>query len=226
MLDTSLAPLIAIPPAVSTAIAARAQLRDYADGEQVFDQDDEATACYAVVTGSVRFSKRLDNGEFVLMSFQNPSTWFGETSLLDGKPRNLRVTAVGATRVIELPRAAFSELMNAEPAFKDLMLQLLCTKLRNSVNQSYEVLTMPLRVRLARQLLALGDSHGLREKTTTGERVRLNVKLSQEDLSRMLGATRQRINQLLREWELARLIAIESRRIVLLDLPSLQSLRA
>ena len=228
IVDVSLAPLQALAPELRELIAARVEVRHFPDGGIVFDQDDAAHACYAIVSGSVRFSKRMADGNFALMSFQNASTWFGETSLVDAQPRNLRVTAVGATSVLELDRVAFAELMAGTPAFKSLVLQWLAQKLRNSVNQSYEVLSLPLRVRLARQLLQLAETHGERMggEMSQGNHapITLKVKLSQEDLSRLLGATRQRINQLLREWQTDKLIAIKSRTISLLDIERLRAI--
>lgn len=217
--DLSLAPLRSLPDSIRSTVAAHAVLRQLRDGEALFDQGDEAVACYAVVTGSVRFSKRAPDTHQIVMSFQSPDVWFGETSLIDGQTRQLRVSAVGRTEVLQIEKSEFNTLM-LDAAFAHEVLRWTCAKLRSSVKQSFDALALPLKTRLARQLLALGDSHGIVE----GERIRLGVKLSQDDLAHMVGATRQRINQLLREWQATKLIDIEYRTIILVNITGLQAL--
>jgi CRP/FNR family transcriptional regulator, cyclic AMP receptor protein len=207
--------LLELPASVRAEVRRCARVLSYSDGEMVFDQDDPAGACYAIVKGAIRFSRRTTSGHQLLMSVYADTVWFGEASLLDGLPRNLRVTAVGKTDLLVLESKDFLRLVESNPEFNAEVMRWLCKKLRNTVSQSYATLTLPLKARLAQQLLKLAKSHGVMERG--GSEVRLAIKLSQEDLSGMLGATRQRINQLLRGWQKEGLLSLEGRSIVLLE---------
>jgi CRP-like cAMP-binding protein len=51
----------------------------------------------------------------------------------------------------------------------------------------------------------------------TAQGLRLDLHLPQETLAKMVGSTRQRVNQILHDWELANLLMQQYGRIILLD---------
>jgi CRP-like cAMP-binding protein len=78
-----------------------------------------------------------------------------------------------------------------------LCMDWLCFANRAVWNSLTASLTLPLPQRLAQQLLGLMQGWG--ERAQRG--VRIATKVSHEDLAEMLGATRQRIHQIMHEWE-------------------------
>ena len=54
--------------------------------------------------------------------------------------------------------------------------------------------TLPLRARLAKQILLLARSYGV-PNLADGSEMRIGLQLAQEDLAQLLGASRQRVNQ-------------------------------
>jgi hypothetical protein len=54
--------------------------------------------------------------------------------------------------------------------------------------------TLPLRARLAKQLLHLTRSYGVMSLSDSNE-IRIGLHLAQEELAQLLGASRQRVNQ-------------------------------
>ncbi|MCY1355380.1 Crp-like helix-turn-helix domain protein [compost metagenome] len=67
--------------------------------------------------------------------------------------------------------------------------------------ESYALQT--LEQRLANRLLMLAASHG--RETAAG--LELDLHLPQDALARLIGATRQRVNQILKDWEQEGLIS-------------------
>ena len=74
--------------------------------------------------------------------------------------------------------------------------------------------TLPLRARLAKQLLHPGAQ--LR-RPAKGEEIRIGLQLAQEDLAQLLGASRQRVNQELKAIEREGAVRIEPARLVVLS---------
>ncbi|MNQ96766.1 cAMP receptor protein [compost metagenome] len=75
---------------------------------------------------------------------------------------------------------------------------------------------LPLEGRLANRLLLLseGGEHGQR----------LTLRLSQEDLSQMLGSSRQSINKVLKDWDLQGIVSRNYGSLTLCDITSLRRL--
>ena len=71
----------------------------------------------------------------------------------------------------------------------------------------------PLSARLAKNILMLAKSYGIHQ----GDEVRIGLQLAQEDLAQLVGASRQRVNQELKELERAGALRIEPTRIVVLS---------
>jgi CRP/FNR family cyclic AMP-dependent transcriptional regulator len=59
-----------------------------------------------------------------------PDEYFGEISIIDGKPRSATVTAVSPLRTLVISYQSFQALLDTEPAFARSLLMLLCARLR------------------------------------------------------------------------------------------------
>jgi CRP/FNR family transcriptional regulator, cyclic AMP receptor protein len=80
--------------------------------------------------------------------------------------------------------------------------------------------TLPLRARLAKQLAHLVRSYGV-PSLADGREVRIGLQLAQEELAQLLGASRQRVNQELKQMEREDVIRIEPGGLVVRNRESL-----
>ena len=78
----------------------------------------------------------------------------------------------------------------------------------------------PLPARLAREVL---QAHG-RELAAAGPHHPVTLRFSQEEMSQMLGASRQSINRLLKQWERGGAIEVAYRSLTVLDPDALRLL--
>ncbi|HSW19810.1 MAG TPA: helix-turn-helix domain-containing protein, partial [Ramlibacter sp.] len=76
--------------------------------------------------------------------------------------------------------------------------------------------TLPLRARLAKQLVHLVRSYGVPSLADASE-LRIGLQLAQEELAQLLGASRQRVNQELKAMERENVIRIEQGGLVIRD---------
>jgi CRP-like cAMP-binding protein len=88
------------------------------------------------------------------------------------------------------------------------MLRLQARRIRQLFGLVEDLNTLPLRSRLAKQLLHLVRSYGV-PSLSNGEEIRIGLHLAQEELAQLLGASRQRVNQELKAMEREDAIRIE-----------------
>jgi len=202
-----------LSPTLRSAILARANVRRLADGAPLAAKGSPAEDWTGVAKGAVRVSSVSLSGKQVSLTYVEPGTWFGDIALFDGLPRTHDAAAHGATTLLVVRKADFKELLSQHVELYDALLRLNCRRLRLMFNLIEDLNTKPLAARLAKQLLLLAKSYGIAQ----GEEIRIGLQLAQEDLAQLLGASRQRVNQELKELERDGVLRVEPTRLVVLS---------
>jgi len=176
-------------------VAGLAARRVYSKGSVIFSQGDEGDGLYGVAAGRVRISATGAAGQEVFLNIMEPGDTFGEIAVMDGLPRTAGAVALDAATLIVIKRADFLQLLEHEPKLALHLLKLLCERLRwtSELVEESAFLTGPAR--LAKRLLILASLHG--RATGVGQ---LELRISQAELARFLGISRQIVNQHLAEW--------------------------
>lgn len=202
-----------LSPTLRSAILARANVRRLADGAPLAAKGSPAEDWTGVAKGAVRVSSVSLSGKQVSLTYVEPGTWFGDIALFDGLPRTHDAAAHGATTLLVVRKADFKDLLSQHVELYDALLRLNCRRLRLMFNLIEDLNTKPLAARLAKQLLLLAKSYGIAQ----GEEIRIGLQLAQEDLAQLLGASRQRVNQELKELERDGVLRVEPTRLVVLS---------
>ena len=95
-------------------------------------------------------------------------------------------------------------------------MRLQARRIRLLFGQVEDLNTLPLRARLAKQLLHLARSYGV-PNTPVDDEQRISLQLAQEELAQLLGASRQRVNQELKSLEREGVIRVESTGLVVCE---------
>jgi CRP-like cAMP-binding protein len=80
--------------------------------------------------------------------------------------------------------------------------------------------TQSLEQRLANRLLMLAGSFGV----MSPQGLKIGLRLSQETLAQLIGATRQRVNTILKKWELDGIVEQRYGNILIRNKPRLEAL--
>jgi CRP/FNR family cyclic AMP-dependent transcriptional regulator len=201
-------------------ICALANRRSYPEGAIVFSQGDSGDALYGVVTGRVRISASTRDGKEIFLNIMEPGDTFGEIALLDGKPRTATASATAVSELIIITREQFLALLQREPALSVHLLQLLCQRIRWTSGWAEDSALLAVPTRLARRLLSLAKLHG----RNTGNGVQLTI--SQEEMGRFLGLSRQSVNQYLQEWKAQKWVDLGRGKVTVMDESALRTLAA
>lgn len=204
-----------LAPDLLERLAQLTTVRHLDRGAVLFQQGDEGSALYAVVEGLVRISIADRAGKEYILGLMEAGDVFGEIALLDGLPRTASATATEATVLLVIDRAEFLTVVERQPRIARHLIELLCERLRSNTTRLGEFAFSDLRSRLARTIDSLAVAHG----EHTGDGVRIALKLSQSELSHMLGVTREAINKQFKAWSTAGMVRLDGGRIVIIDQP-------
>ncbi|WP_158592326.1 Crp/Fnr family transcriptional regulator [Noviherbaspirillum sedimenti] len=209
-----------MPEDILTALVEMMHVRHLPDRARLHDKGAPPEGMYAVVRGCIRVSSSTRDGREALLALMEPGCWFGESSLLEGLPRAYQADAQGDSELLVMPRAQLNALLESRPELYRHFIPFLCQRIRLSTLLLEGNALLSLEERLASRLLLLAQN--VLQGGTDEPRHTLGV--SQENLSQMLGTSRQSINKVLKEWEQNGLIQRHYGSITLCDLSALERL--
>lgn len=203
-----------LPEDVLEEVSAFCRVRRFGDRQLIHARGDQPDGMYSVISGSVRATTSSDDGREALLAIMEAGGWFGESSLFDGLPRAYDAHAQGDCELLFVPRSGIEGLLERRPHIYRNIVRLLCQRIRLSLILLETNALLPLEGRLANRLLLLAQDGG--------EQITPELRLSQEDLSQMLGTTRQSIHRVLKLWESQKIVERHYRGLRILDFPALR----
>jgi CRP-like cAMP-binding protein len=183
-------------------------VKRYKDGELICARGDPPEQWIACAKGAVRVSSTAVSGKQVTLTYVEPGIWFGDVAMFDGDRRTHDAYAHGETTIVCVARADFQKILASHVELYEALMRLQARRIRQLFGLVEDLNTLPLRARLAKQLAHLVRSYGVPSLANGGE-VRIGLQLAQEELAQLLGASRQRVNQELKQMEREEVIRIE-----------------
>ncbi|MFT3721822.1 Crp/Fnr family transcriptional regulator [Pseudorhodoferax sp.] len=205
-----------LSPSLRHDILRCAYVRRYKDGELIAARGDVAEEWVACAKGAVRVSSTSLSGKQITLTYVEPGIWFGDTAFFDSDRRTHDVYAHGATTMVCVARADFRKILAAHTELYEALMWLQGRRIRLLLGLVEDLNTLPLRARLAKQLLHLVRSYGV-PSLDNGAEIRISLQLAQEELAQLLGASRQRVNQELKTMEREQAIRIEPAGLIVRD---------
>ncbi|MBI4011472.1 MAG: Crp/Fnr family transcriptional regulator [Candidatus Rokubacteria bacterium] len=176
------------------ALASAMRRGDVPKDAHVFHAGDPGRSFFLVVAGRIKISLSRQGREVVLAEL-GPGDYFGEFSLIDGRPRSADAIAVVRAEVLELPQDAFFRLLDGNGTVARKLLVELCQRLREADKQISTLATVDAAGRIVRALLKLGEHHARREGTDL-----IFAKAPrQRDIAALAGTTRATTSRLVRQ---------------------------
>jgi CRP-like cAMP-binding protein len=206
-----------LTPSLRHDILRCAHVKRFKDGDLIVARGEPPTEWTAVAKGAVRVSSTSLSGKQITLTYVEPGVWFGDVAMFDGDRRTHDAYAHGATTLLCVSRTDFQKILAQHVELYEALMRLQARRIRTLVE---DLNTLPLRARLAKQLLHLARSYGVPCLNDNNE-VRIGLQLAQEELAQLLGASRQRVNQELKAMEREDAIRIEPGGLVLRDRPML-----
>jgi len=167
------------------------------------------------IDGLLKMSSVSPEGKIITFTGVLGGAWFGEGSLLKDTVRQYDVIALRDTRLALMPRATFHWLLDNSIGFNRFVMTLLNERLGMFISLVEYDRMLDTTARLARCLAALFNPH-------LNPGISPQLKISQEELGYLCGASRQRVNGSLKALEEAGLVKAEYGGVTILDLDGLR----
>jgi CRP/FNR family cyclic AMP-dependent transcriptional regulator len=197
------------PPAVIEHLGTYMTRRSVRRGATIFAKGDAGTGLMAVLWGSVKISVPTTDGREAVLNIMNPGEIFGEIALLDGQPRTADAVAMNDCELMVIDRRDFIPFLRREPDVALKLIETLCARIRRTSEQVEDVMYLSLPARLAKTLLQLTGAAGPRG-------AQRDVRITQRELSSIIGMSRESTNKQLRIWEKRKLVRLERGGVTLL----------
>ena len=186
-------------------------------GTTLFSKGDPGHSLYAVISGTVKMSISSPDGRNAILNIVGPGEIFGEIALLDGQARSTDAIANSNCELFVIDRREFIPFVKAQSALAMKFIELLCERLRSTSDQVEQIILQNLPGRLASALLRLSEKHTSAPQGRT-------IAITQQEISEMVGMTRESINKQLRAWAARDLVRLEHGAIVVLNAESLREM--
>lgn len=205
-----------LSPSLRHDILRCSYVKRFKDGALIAARGEPPEEWIACARGAVRVSSTSISGKQITLTYVEPGIWFGDVAFFDGEQRTHDAYAHGDTTILCVARGDFRKILAQHMELYDALLRLHARRIRVLFGLVEDLNTLPLRARLAKQLLHLVRSYGV-PNLANGDEVRISLQLAQEELAQLLGASRQRVNQELKGMEREGTIRIEPAGLVICD---------
>lgn len=186
--------------------------RRFPHGEVIARQGEDVESLFLVTEGAVRLGSVTAGGREVIVAMLGPGDLFGESALLH-RPSPVEARAIGRTEVVALHVSCIRDLVAKAPGTAEQLLRLIAGRLHRTRAALEEALVGDIPARVAGRLRDLADGHGIR----VPDGIALGVPITQEELARMVGVSRETVNRTVGALSAQGLVRSRERRIVLPD---------
>ena len=193
------------------ALSSATKRRTFRSGEVIFHRDDPGQVLYMIKEGKVKICIISPDGQEVALTVFGKGEVFGEFAILDGLPRSADAVALERVECYTLQRSDFQNAILKNPKIAILVLEAMSKRLRNTNNMVEDLIFLDVYGRVAKKLLELADTHGVK----TEEGIIIDVRLTQQELASMVGASRESVNKVLGYFTDKKFISTDKHRITI-----------
>lgn len=191
-------------------------------GRIVFRKDDPGDGLYGVLAGRIVVSVESVSGKELILNMFGPGEFFGEIALLDGKGRTATATAREPAVLLFLGRADFLPFLARRPEATARIIGMLCERLRRTTDLVEDSAFLSVPTRLAKQLVGLAGRYGGQDPVGSLH----TLRISQAELARTLGVSREIVSRQLAVWREAGILRLARGQVAVKDMRALEGIIA
>jgi CRP-like cAMP-binding protein len=178
----------------------------------VFTCGDQDEMVYFIESGRVKLLMLSSEGKECLLAIRSAGDIFGELCLSGSDARLETATAMEETILKKIPRSQFLVLLSRDSLLEGYV-RYLAVRVAEQQQVIADLVTVDSEQRLGKTLLQLARTLGKRERQST----RIELRISHEELSEMVGTTRPRISLFMQRFRNLALIEIKLDRFLVVN---------
>jgi CRP-like cAMP-binding protein len=188
----------------------------YKRGSIIYQEGNRMKGFYCVQKGIVKIYKTGFDGKEQIIRFAQSGDLIGYRSVMSSEPACTTTEVLEDCTLCHIPTEMLISLVKTNGDFAVELMKLTCKELGEANAYITDIAQKTVRERLAEILIHLQDEFG-----ENGEGV-LNITLTREELSNIVGTATESIIRLLSEFKNEGLIELNGRKIKILDKPGLK----
>jgi CRP-like cAMP-binding protein len=206
-----------LPPEIETELRSHLRVFSFSAGESVFVQGASPEAVYLVANGRIKVVRGTPEGHESILCMRGAGDYFCPVPLLDGGRHLGTAVAITDVTLFSIERETFSDLCARSPELLATVQGDCLSEVRNLLNRLEIFAFRNVRERLA---IALLNQAG----TEKGNGRASELRLTQQDLADLIGASRESVSRVLKEFERKNIVTLGRGRILLKDKTRLRRL--
>jgi len=188
-------------------------IKKFEKNDVVLLQHEPGDSLFILLQGKVKVVLFSKDGKEVILSTLSRGDYFGEMSLLDGKPRSASVIASEDSEFIILKREKFIKLIKNYPNIALKLLSEFSRRLRTADKKISSLALMDVYGRVARAIMELAEKDGIKEGNNY-----IIERPTHQNLANMAGTSRETVSRVLRDFIQSGYISIEGKNLIIHDL--------
>ena len=201
------------------AIAGIAEEVQFREDQTIFEDQEIADALYIIKDGSVRIEQTYRDGRRKTLAVLTKENFFGEMAIITGGRRCASATSQGSATLIRVEKDAFMSCLEKNAELSLNILLVVCRRLQAADKEISNLTFQNLPGRIVQKILELGEQFGqLDEHGLT-----IQLSLTHYDLADMVGTNRESVSKYLSKFKKEGSIAVNHKRITILDRSKLLS---
>lgn len=188
--------------------------KTFPTGTNIITVAERGELVFILLEGTVKIYVDQVDGSEVILAFLGPGDTFGEMSMVGSAGRSANVVTLERCTCLAMDRMSFHRCLRSMNDLSYNLVRLMNRRLRLANEQIQALSTLDVRGRVARQLLAFAQQYGQEEEDGT----RITLRLTQTDVASLVGASRERVNQVIVDFKDSGFISVDpSHRITVHD---------
>ncbi|MAZ66948.1 MAG: cAMP-activated global transcriptional regulator CRP [Kangiellaceae bacterium] len=184
--------------------------RKYPAKSSIIYQGDKSDVLYFITEGSVSVLIEDEDGREMVLAYLNAGDFFGELGLFDESNRSAWVRARTACEIAEMSYTRFRQFVAEAP---DILFKLsgqMAVRLKNTSRKVGDLAFLDVTGRVARTLLDLS-----KEPDAMTHPDGMQIKITRQELGRIVGCSREMVGRVLKELEEKGLIQVSGKTMVI-----------
>lgn len=182
------------------------------EGAYLYSRGDIADGFYGVLSGSIKSLVAGGDGKQVVVSYAMPGDWFGEIGVWRNKTRLVDTQVAAKASLIKITSVTIRRICQQQPELLVALTDWLDERIHLAASLLEIALFMDVETRLAYWLRYFSQRCGKADPSG----IEIDLYLTQEELGRLVGATREAVGRHLSRWKKSGWLALRYGKIVLL----------
>jgi len=182
--------------------------RVFSAGSNLAMTEQPGEVVYIILEGTIKIFKQNLEGTDVILAMLGAGDAVGEMSLVDSIGRSANIVTQEKSTLLWMGKSTFQECLHTMPVITRNLVQILTRRLRLANEQIQALATLDVYGRVARQILAFSQQYG---QNTPESNTSIPLRLTQSDIADLVGASRERTNQVMVFYKRQKIITVDRR---------------